>query len=1611
MIFPSREKTGKTKSKWKKRKKILAVFGISFAFLGANYANIGFICSQIETTGLIKDVDVESNFSAENHLNSQTQDKMVDMFDYGSSMLGNIPLGAIPNLENTTIPYDLIVPNSTIIPPEADLTPPNLRFIEVSDGYTLTEITQIKVSAYDRETGIQQVVFKLLYQGVNIVAEGEFSYNESLGLYNYSLNTNNYEDGNYDIHATAVDTNNNENTIVINVDISNNPAYEFDDIELDYALVELTDYINVSFTSLANGSYTVQIVNAEHKTIFSFSGPIMENEKKILEVPIDPLYFKVARYKIIITVSVNVFGISKKETRDFDLEVLKEAVTLGLDVEEGEDIYSDHYINFRARLVENDLGPSESIENGIPISGQVLTFKIADSDNHRILGTAITDSSGYATFTYKVELAKGTHLFNVSYGGNNVYQPYETYSLFENQGIYTQILLSNEITPVSYNNIGELKAKLIADDLYLSNKSLYFSLSNSMETIYLGMAQTDVNGEAKINFPCNQLPGNYDVIITFDGDSIYSENTSEFLNAFEILRESTKIKIVNAESNILCPFNSETEVAAKLIINEAHIGIEGILLIFEVIYDTTNLVIGSSTTDSNGLASILFRPSDFNLAPMDYLLNIYLNGDEYYEEISSHIILQVKKDVPIISIEGTEAYFLEAFQINASLTNSLLSPLSGKLLDFYMINSTTGVSTYLGTAITDEQGLATLSVPANKINKSGVFNIAVQFSGDKFEGYMYKEIYHALIIHLRETHLYIQGSKEQIPTEYLEIKIILTDNKGTPIEGQKIYLECYKENSNIDLLGSETYILTNASGMMLYSLPLLLQGKYKIYAYYNPQSDNLVKNNGFLNSEARFEFKIVSIPADLSLRDLSLPRIMRGDVLDITIVSGSKEAKDYIIPVRIYLDAENFDHTDILGLMFLYYGVGRFSFKIPFDSDFQSGIYNFTIEIQPGSLFKGSMTFSIDLVERTTLLIDYYILNPLANGQHYIREPENITFTLIDEDRMPLPFACENELVNRWIYYQIINGKNVFGLEEVGLLNGSFFIIHKPESYGFETCSAFNTGSRFFAPSQEKKRVEVLRRPLILHFIDYSHDNPERLALPYSGHRGEHILISARVQDYLNRSYLKNHNVIFGYDNKYSVYSSLSDTNGNTLVSVPLNSISGLMQAGKYRMYVKIALSEKFESVVTSNPNLLNVLEYGHFECSVGPVTTRDMNYVIKPTITFYDEDNKPVSNFPFYMRFLNKETNEVYVQQYIHNGKREIPITDGGNFVILITITPDEVGYSASEDSIAMYMVLQTLIIALKKESITIKIWSPLIPPIYIPVFSDLILPALWQSIKWQASGYTILIWFILFVLFGREKIDLTWTTLLKFMILIMVLKLFQTDDIFWNLFLKLGILAALHFVSEVMSGANWLLSAIFLIIEIAIGLGMTYALRYLDYKLGRLLLDPNRNLKEMKDNEKNVPSAIIIILELLLTASYGLYVLAYKVLGDFVKPLSWVLEWMWSKKREWAGDIKGTPAIFLTIIYLVIKYLVGKLVDKLVPKPSPGNIFGFLVEIARNVLKISLIIIITAIIAVYSGPVSSVVEMVIRKLVEFFIAEIFGIVLSLVVVSLSVPYSAADE
>ncbi|GAF78994.1 unnamed protein product, partial [marine sediment metagenome] len=457
MIFPLFERKSKNKSRWRKRKKILTALLLIFAFLGSNYALIASVCSQIETTGLIKDLQGISNYNPGDPLIQQSQNTMDDLIDSRALKLGNIDPEWIPNLENDSAVYDLVVTNSSEIPFEYDEIPPEVSFIGTPNGASLMGKTPIKVMAFDKESGIQRVLFKLLYQGMTLVEEGVFIYNPASDLYIYNLSTTDYDDGKYEIYAIGIDNNNNNYTTSIEIKIVNYPIYDVSETKFESVIVELTDYINVSFISSVSGSYILEVVNKEYKTIKRLSGRITAEKLNILEISIEPLLFKAGNYKILITVfMINSLGIPKRETQELKLTVVKETVKLELDVIEGENIYSNHYITFRARLIENDgyisdTGEIVSSEPKLPISGQVLTFKIGDLDNKQILGTRITDIDGYATFTFNVSLSKGQHIFNVSFQGNNIYQSLEEMKLFENRGEFTDVKLSHVSTPIHYN--------------------------------------------------------------------------------------------------------------------------------------------------------------------------------------------------------------------------------------------------------------------------------------------------------------------------------------------------------------------------------------------------------------------------------------------------------------------------------------------------------------------------------------------------------------------------------------------------------------------------------------------------------------------------------------------------------------------------------------------------------------------------------------------------------------------------------------------------------------------------------------------------------------------------------------------------------------------------------------------------------------------------------------------------------------------------------------------------------------------------------------------------------------------------------------------------------
>jgi hypothetical protein len=1597
MLTPSFKK--EKGSNWSKRKKILVAIFIIIAILTSNYAGIANVCSQIETTGIIHNLHGKSDYEPYNPLFLQAQDSMNEIYDKVTPKFDNLNFDKIniPNLENNSMPYDIIIENTSQIPPEADLRPPSIDIHEPSQGETLSGEKEIEVLAHDRETGIDKVLFKLLYQGIALITEGEFIYNETRDMYIYSINTKDFDDGDYEILAIAYDKNYNNQTAFVQIKILNNFEFDLDEIELETLMVELTDYINVSFTALATGYYNIQIKNLAYKTIISLVGDVNAYETKVVEVPIDPLYFKSGKYIIVISLTMrNELGFLKTETRELNLIVMKESTKLELDIVEEGDVFTNQFVTLRARLIESDGTISDSGEfieytPKTPVIGQILTFEISDKYNEEILGTVVTDSNGFALITYQVDLAKGYHSFNVSYKGTNIYKKYECTEVFENQGEITQISLSSVNSPVKYNELATIEVVLEKDGLPMPDRTLYMNLSNSMKNYYLGLSMTDSNGFATFEFPCNYLPGDYDLIISYNGNPSEAKKTEVFEERLKIVKQSTNLYIVTGSgSTINCPFKYETELIAKILVDQTKIGIEDIVLNFELVLISSGerYFIGTSKTDFTGFASIIFNPSEFNLIPEDYNLIVSTTQNPLYGIISTSRLLRIKSDIPIITIEGTEAFFLESFELKATLTDSLLEPLIGKTLTFYIIDPETEISVFDRDVITDGNGLATLYVAEEEFTSMGTFDVLVDFEGDLYEKQVDSRVKNALVIGSINTSLYIQGATEGIPTESLNITILLTDNYGRPIGGQKVFLECYRIDGTTNLLLPNLYVITNISGMALYSLPRNLPHEYILYAYYNPETDEDPFNDGYFNSKTSFEFKIVRIPAGLSATYINSPRIMRGEVLKFTIEAQAKEAKDYIIPIRIFIDGVNFDHVDAIGLQTIEYGKGLFSYEIPLGPLFQAGVYNFTIEIQPGSLFTGNLTFSIDLVERTLISISYNILNKRALGKHYIWEEEEIMFILVDEDGKPLPETFENELVNRKIDYQIINGKNIFGSTEVSLTDGSFTLLHKPDSYGFETCSAFYKGSRYYAPSSESKQVQVYRRPLYLYFIDYHHDNIERQAFPYIGHREENLLLYARVRDYLNLSYVDGHSVVFGVNGKYLDISEYSDQNGNVILNVPLIEENGLIQAGSYKLSTKIFLSEKFESAENRTSPILQIFEIGYVTIDEGKVQVVDMKYLLKPTIRFFDEDKTPINYIQFYTEVVHDQTNQVVSKKYQYSGIHEIGVFASGDYIIYARVHESNIALSSNIHEIAPVFIQNGIVFLLS--SATIEVEDGFIPYVVIPFISDLLYEALQLGLLWEADVWTIIILLTLNIFMGflGDQLDLTWLTLLQIICVALFCGLIGWEDYYYLFLSVMGIIGGMMIiVSFLLYPKDWL----FLVVGVIIS---TIAIFYAAKKK----VPPPGRFREL-----DWKSSMILIELGILSLAGTVKVLSdrgvWGIFNTFAESIPYIL---WATAHEYKKFFEEIP-LYLALILILIMAFVTWFIDRLIfdrfPVPKGGGIFGAIFRAIVAALRVAfrglLIAILFAIINLHFSISTLTISTILKNFLE---ALAIGIVFKIV-------------
>jgi hypothetical protein len=96
---------------------------------------------------------------------------------------------------------------------------------------------------------------------------------------------------------------------------------------------------------------------------------------------------------------------------------------------------------------------------------------------------------------------------------------------------------------------------------------------------------------------------------------------------------------------------------------------------------------------------------------------------------------------------------------------------------------------------------------------------------------------------------------------------------------------------------------------------------------------------------------------------------------------------------------------------------------------------------------------------------------------------------------------------------------------------------------------------------------------------------------------------------------------------------------------------------------------------------------------------------------------------------------------------------------------------------------------------------------------------------------------------------------------------------------------------------------------------------------------------------------------------------------------------------------------------MWVVIREVVNWAIDEAIPKPKPGNIFGFLIEIARTILKVTITLVLLGAFMLAFSSWSMIVTAVIAGLVDLILYRIFEYVMPLFLDSIEVPYKGPGD
>lgn len=343
----------------------------------------------------------------------------------------------------------------------------------------------------------------------------------------------------------------------------------------------------------------------------------------------------------------------------------------------------------------------DAIKNAVMFN-KTVNFKV----NNVLVGSAVTNAQGIATFNYVAAIMPGTYQILAEFDATNEYNfSNGTNNLNVN---YNPTTLNVAPKSGNHNGIVDLTATLRdTPNNLISGQTVYFSVNSNP----VGSAVTNALGVATYQYTIDLDEGIYPINAEFLGDGGY--NASSGLNNLTVSKTPTNITVDPVSGY----YGDLVDLTATLTDNLHDVPINGRTVNFIV----NNILIGSALTDLSGLATV----SNYLISQNAGIYSIFaqFEGDNGFiasENSSSFVVNYIPISIVVEQVFGRTGDLVDLIATVTDLHNNL--PVSGLNLNFTVNDN------FVGSAATNASGVSTFPY-AITLNQ-GSYVILAQFLQD-----------------------------------------------------------------------------------------------------------------------------------------------------------------------------------------------------------------------------------------------------------------------------------------------------------------------------------------------------------------------------------------------------------------------------------------------------------------------------------------------------------------------------------------------------------------------------------------------------------------------------------------------------------------------------------------------------------------------------------------------------------------------------------------------------------------------------------------------------------------------------------------------------------------